>query len=139
MLGADGVLMGTRFYATQEAAGHATAKQRIAAGTGDRTIRSLLFDIARRNVWPTPYTGRVLCNDFSERWRGRETELLQRDDESNRYTEARAAGDFDTAAVIAGEAVDLISDIPTAAQVVERVANEAAELLGRADSLCTRN
>jgi nitronate monooxygenase len=52
MLGADGVLVGTRFYATQEAAGFAAAKERIVAATGDRTIRSILFDIARRNVWP---------------------------------------------------------------------------------------
>ena len=53
MLGADGVLVGTRFYATQEAAARA-AKQRIVAASGDETIRSILFDIARRNVWPAP-------------------------------------------------------------------------------------
>ena len=112
MLGADGVLVGTRFYASREAAGPLAAKDRIVAGTGDRTIRSILFDIARRNVWPAPYTGRVLQNDFSEKWRGREAELLQhQEEEATRYAAARAAADFDTAAVIAGEVVDLISDI----------------------------
>jgi nitronate monooxygenase len=45
MLGADGVLVGTRFYASQEAAGFAAAKERIVAGTGDQTIRGILFDI----------------------------------------------------------------------------------------------
>ena len=45
MLGADGVLVGTRFYATQEAAGFAVAKERIVAATGDRTVRGILFDI----------------------------------------------------------------------------------------------
>src|SRR5205807_6179850 len=72
MLGADGVLVGTRFYASVEAAGFQSAKQRIVAASGDRTIRGILFDIARRNVWPAPFAGRVLRNEFSERWRGRE-------------------------------------------------------------------
>jgi nitronate monooxygenase len=43
MLGADGVLVGTRFYASQEAAGVQSAKNRIVTGKGDRTIRSILF------------------------------------------------------------------------------------------------
>ena len=129
------MLVGTRFYATQEAAGFQTAKERIVAASGDRTIRSILFDIARRNVWPAPFTGRVLRNEFSERWRGREAELLQHQDtEATRYAEARAAGDFDTAAVIAGETVDLITDIPPAAEVVERIACEAEALIAGASN-----
>ncbi|MGI9524703.1 MAG: NAD(P)H-dependent flavin oxidoreductase [Hyphomicrobiaceae bacterium] len=129
MLGADGVLMGTRFYATQEAAGPTGAKNAIVQAGGDQTIRSILFDIARGNVWPRPYTGRVLSNDFSEKWRGRETELMQRPDEHERYNQARNKGDFRTAAVIAGEAVDLISDIPQAREVVQRVVSEAHALM----------
>jgi nitronate monooxygenase len=135
MLGADGVLVGTRFYASQEAAGFADAKARIVDATGDRTIRGILFDIARRNVWPAPYAGRVLRNDFSERWRGREAELLQnQDQEATRYEQARGAGDFNTAAVIAGEAVDLISDIPPAAEITERMVGEAERLLAGASN-----
>jgi nitronate monooxygenase len=135
MLGADGVLVGTRFYASREAAGELAGKDRIVAGTGDRTIRSILFDIARRNVWPAPYTGRVLQNDFSEKWRGREAELLQhQEEEAIRYAAARAAADFNTAAVIAGEVVDLISDIPPAAEIVERMTVRAAQLLAGASN-----
>jgi nitronate monooxygenase len=135
MLGADGVLMGTRFFASQEAAALAGAKDRIVAASGDATIRGVLFDIARRNVWPAPYTGRVLANRFTERWRGREVELLQKQtEEAARYDAARAAGDFDTAAVIAGEAVDLIGDIPPAGEIVERVATEAEALLAGASN-----
>jgi nitronate monooxygenase len=130
MLGADGALVGTRFYATQEAMGPLAAKERIVAASGDKTIRSILFDIARRNVWPAPYTGRVLRNEFSERWRGREAELMQHQaDEAARYDKARDTGDFDTAAVIAGEAVDMISDIPPAREVVERMVKEASARL----------
>jgi len=129
MLGADGVLAGTRFYATHEAAAVISAKERIVAAKGDDTIRSILFDIARKNVWPAPYTGRVLMNAFAERWREREAELMQRPDEVRRYEEARAADDFETAAVIAGEAVDMVCDIPSAGEVVERMARQASVLL----------
>ena len=130
MLGADGVLVGTRFYATQEAMGPQTAKERIVAASGDKTIRSILFDIARQNVWPAPYTGRVLRNEFSEKWRGREAELMQHQAaEAARYDKAKEAGDFDTAAVIAGEGVDMISDIPPAREVVDRMVKEASALL----------
>ena len=130
MLGADGVLMGTRFYASTEAAGSSAAKERIVAAGGDHTIRSILFDIVRRNVWPAPYTGRVLRNAFSERWRGRETELMQHQEaEGARYDTARAADDYDTAALIAGKSVDLITDIAPAAEIVARVVAQAEALL----------
>jgi nitronate monooxygenase len=135
MLGADGVLVGTRFYASQEAAGVQEAKGRIVTASGDRTIRGILFDIARQNVWPAPYNGRVLCNDFSDRWYGREAQLLQhQDEEATRYGKARAERDFNTAAVIAGEVVDLISDIPPAAEIVRRMITEAESLLARASN-----
>jgi NAD(P)H-dependent flavin oxidoreductase YrpB (nitropropane dioxygenase family) len=56
MLDAEGVLMGTRFYATQEANGHPEAKRRIVAAEGGQTVRSIVFDLSRRNRWPAPYT-----------------------------------------------------------------------------------
>jgi nitronate monooxygenase len=47
MLGASGVLMGTRFFAWEEALGH-PAKERIRRASGDDTIRGSVFDISRR-------------------------------------------------------------------------------------------
>jgi nitronate monooxygenase len=132
MLGAAGVLMGTRFYASQEAAGAQAAKERIRDVTGDDTLRSIVFDISRCNVWPAPFTGRCLRNAHLERWYGREVELLRHiDEESAKYAGAREAGDFETAAVIAGEAVGLIRDLPTAHDIIKRVMDEAAALLAR--------
>ena len=132
MLGASGVLMGTRFYATQEAAGAQAAKERIRAATGDDTLRSIVFDISRRNVWPAPFTGRCLRNVHADRWFGREIELMRHlDEESRKYAAARAAEDFDIAAVIAGEAAGLIHDIPSAHDVIKRVVHEASELLAQ--------
>ena len=52
------------------------------------------------------------------------------------YAAAKAAGNFEVAAVIAGEAVGLIHDIPPAAEIVERIAIEAEQLLaGRRNSV----
>jgi nitronate monooxygenase len=135
MLGAGGVLVGTRFYATQEAGGSLAAKARIVEASGDETIRGILFDIVRRCVWPAPFCGRVLRNAFSDRWQGREAHLLQQlDTEAASYAQARSDNDFNTAAVIAGEAVDLITDVPPAALVIERMMEEATRLLSQARS-----
>jgi len=135
MLGASGVLMGTRFYATEEAAGAQAAKERIRAATGDDTLRSIVFDISRRNVWPAPFTGRCLRNAHSDRWFGRELELLRHQEEAAaRYATARRDGDFDVAAVIAGESSGLVRDISSAHDVLERVAREASGLLARVSS-----
>src|SRR4030095_10644978 len=132
MRGACGVLVGTRFYATEEAAASRAAKERICAATGDDTARSIVFDISRQRVWPAPFTGRCIRNAHAQRWIGREVELLQRVDEAAvAYASAREAGDFDVAAVIAGEAAGLITSVPTAATAVKRIAAEAEDLLGR--------
>ncbi|HUI45421.1 MAG TPA: nitronate monooxygenase [Nitrospirota bacterium] len=113
MLGASGILMGTRFYASREAAGAQAAKERIREATGDDTLRSIVFDISRRNVWPAPFTGRCLCNAQTDRWFGREIELMRHlDEESAKYAAAREAGDFDIAAAIAGEAQGSFTTFP---------------------------
>jgi nitronate monooxygenase len=129
-LGAAGVLLGTRFYASEEADGAEEAKKRICAATGGSTARSIIFDMSRDNVWPLPFTGRCLINDHLHRWTGHELELLQNVKAvAAEYAAAKAAGNFDIAAVIAGEAVGLIHDIPPAAEIVDRMITEADQIL----------
>ncbi|QWG15449.1 nitronate monooxygenase [Bradyrhizobium sediminis] len=136
MLGAAGVLLGTRFYASQECDGAEEAKKRICAAKSGCTTRGIIFDLSRNNVWPAPFNGRCLINDHARRWQGREMELLQNvKTVAAEYAAARASGNFDVAAVIAGEAVGLIHDIPPAADIVERIVAEADRiLLGRRNS-----
>jgi nitronate monooxygenase len=136
MLGAAGVLLGTRFYASREADGAEEAKRRICAAKSGGTTRGIIFDMSRNNVWPTPFTGRCLINEHARRWLGRELELLQdMKAVAAEYAAAKAAGNFDIAAVIAGEAVGLIHDIPPAAEIVDRIVTEADQiLLGRRNS-----
>jgi nitronate monooxygenase len=136
MLGASGVLLGTRFYASEEADGAEEAKKRICAARSGGTVRGIIFDLSRNNVWPAPFTGRCLVNDHARRWMGREVELLQNVNAvAAEYAIAKAAGNFDVAAVIAGEAVGLIHDIPPAAEIVERIVTEADQILrGKSNS-----
>ncbi len=118
-LGAAGVCLGTRLYATVEAIDSPAAKERLVAASGDDTVRGVVYDIARGPEWPAGYSGRSLRTPFSERWQGREDEMRAAIDEV-RSTHARAAADDDLSVrvVWAGEGVDGIRDIPSAADVV---------------------
>ncbi len=128
-LGAEGVMMGTRFYASQEAEGHPEAKRRIVAAESGDTVRSTVFDLSRQIRWPEGYTGRLLRNKHSDRWLGRESELEEQiGDVAKQYASARERGDFDMAGVIAGESAGLIHDIPAAGDIVERITAEAQSI-----------
>jgi nitronate monooxygenase len=131
-LGAAGVLLGTRFYASEEAAGAKAAKARICAVSGDDTVRSIVFDISRRNVWPAPFNGRCIVNDHLRRWLGREVELMRHAGvEAARYQAAREADDFDVAAVIAGEAADLVARVEPAGVIIDNMVRQAEDILTR--------
>jgi nitronate monooxygenase len=127
MLGAQGVMMGTRFSAASESLTHEQAKARIVAARAADTAQTRVFDIVRGYAsWPEPYTGRVLRNDFFARWHGREGELeAALDTETATYQRAFQDSDFDTAAIFAGEAVDLIDAVVPAAELVQRIGVEA--------------
>src|SRR6266568_2377672 len=70
MLGASGVLMGTRFYASVEADGAEEAKRLIRAANSGETVRGVVFDWSRNLLWPAPFTARSLINDHVRTWTG---------------------------------------------------------------------
>jgi nitronate monooxygenase len=126
MLGAHGALIGTRFYASEEALGQERAKQRIAAAQGDQTARTRVFDIVRGYAWPQPYTGRALRNRFMDRWHGREGDLaVALETEGPAYQASTREGDYDTAMVWAGEGVDLIKSVDSAGALVLKISADA--------------
>jgi NAD(P)H-dependent flavin oxidoreductase YrpB (nitropropane dioxygenase family) len=73
-LGAEGVLLGTRFLATDESPLHANFKQAIVLSNGHDTVLTDIPDIARSSVWPGAMA-RTLRNRFVEQWAGREWAL----------------------------------------------------------------
>lgn len=132
MLGATGVLMGTRFFASEQALGTAGTKQALLAAGGDDTLRTRVFDIVRGYDWPHDITGRAVANTFARDWHGHEDALVDSlETERARYRRAEAADDTDTTVVFAGEGLDSIERIEPAEAIVGRVMAEADRLLSR--------
>lgn len=130
MLGAQGALIGTRFYAAHESLGHPEAKRRICQARGDETARTRIFDVVRGLAWPEKYPGRALRNAFLQRWHGHEADLAEAGPEQRRrYRAAADERDFDTAVIWAGESVDLIDEVEAAASIVHRIVAEAEDRL----------
>lgn len=133
MLGADGVVVGTRFWASREALVHANLHAAALAAGGDDTVRQSVLDIVRERDWPARYTGRVLKNDFVGEWLGREAELKGvKAEQIERYRTASKTADTNVVATIVGEAVGLIDAIEPAAVILERMVSEAETLLAGA-------
>lgn len=136
-LGAQGVLIGTRFYASDEALGSLLAKQRIVRGSGDGTARTTVFDTVRNLAWPVGTTGRALRNPFMDRWQGHEAELVAAlEAETPAFQAAVHAEDFDQAMVWAGEGIDLVDAVEPAATLLKRISAQAEQSLARAAGLC---
>jgi NAD(P)H-dependent flavin oxidoreductase YrpB (nitropropane dioxygenase family) len=130
-LGADGVLLGTRMLATDEAPIHANLKQAIVQSNGHDTVLTEIPDIASGSVWPGAMA-RTLRNRFVERWAGREWALRQDYQEAGRAAlEARQAGDVDNAPILIGQDAGLIDAILPAAEIIHRMAAEAGEIIAR--------
>lgn len=131
-LGADGAVVGTRFWATPEALVSPKAQQRAVAAGGDDTVRTRVYDVVRRLDWPAGYTVRALNNAFLGTWHGNEAELSARLPEAiDAYEKAVAAEDFDTAAILIGEAVGVIREVRPAAEIVAEMVRAAQRILHR--------
>jgi NAD(P)H-dependent flavin oxidoreductase YrpB (nitropropane dioxygenase family) len=128
-LGAQGVLMGTRFLATVESPLHQNFKKAIVDSDGHDTVLTEVPDIASGVVWPGAM-GRVRRNRLVDRWSGREWAL--RRDQADALTgirDARQRGDTDEAPLWMGQDSGLIHDIAPAGELVKRIAREAEEIL----------
>jgi len=131
MLGADGVLIGSRLWASPECLIHPNHQKAALGRDGDATIRQTAADIARGYDWPEEFTGRVLRTEFIARWHGHETE--HRAVARPEYLAAVAEGRTDEVGVFIGEAIGLMHDVIPAAEIVVRIGEEAEALLrGRA-------
>jgi nitronate monooxygenase len=130
MLGADGVVVGTRFWAAAEAMTPQAAVDLALRSTGDDTVRTTAVDALRGVAWPPEFSFRMLKNELTDAWIGREAEAaaafgaLRAD-----YDRARAQGDLTIAATVAGEALGLIRSRPAAADIIEAMVREAAARL----------
>jgi NAD(P)H-dependent flavin oxidoreductase YrpB (nitropropane dioxygenase family) len=128
-LGAEGILLGTRFLATVESPLHPNFKQAIVDSDGHDTQLSEIPDIAAGLVWPGAMT-RSRRNRFIERWTGREW-ALRRDrlEAIEKLQAARKSGDVEEGPLSMGQDAGLIHDIPKAGEIVTCIAQEAQEII----------
>ena len=134
-LGADGVLVGTRLWASPEALVTPQAQQRAVDACGDDTVRTRIYDLVRQRNWPNGYDARLIINPLIETWHGNESELLPCLPETvTAFEKAVAAQDFDVVTPLVGEAISLIHDVRRAADIVHEMARDAARILNRAEA-----
>ena len=126
-LGAEGMNMGTRFIATQEAPVHANVKQAIVAAS---ELDTRLIMRALRN------TERVLNNAGVQRLLEIEREkgeALKIDDIHDQvagiYPKVMQQGELEAGAWSCGMVAGLIHDIPTVAELMARIMREADSLI----------
>ncbi|HEY7575203.1 MAG TPA: nitronate monooxygenase, partial [Thermoanaerobaculia bacterium] len=128
-LGAEAVLLGTRFLATPESPLASGLKDAILASDGHDTVLTEIPDIAQGRVWPGAYS-RVGRNRLIAEWSGREGELRARRAEVGaRMLAAARAGDAEDAALFYGQDAGLIDALEPAGSIVRRIVDEAEEIL----------
>ena len=132
VLGAAGALVGSRFQATAEALVDPAITKAIVEGRGEDTERSRVLDMVRGSRWPSQYTGRTLAHPHLDRWRGREGELVGNAEARKDYYADVDRGVIPPLPVWAGEAIDLITDVPSATELVSTMAAQAAAALASA-------
>jgi nitronate monooxygenase len=126
-LGAEGMNMGTRFIATQEAPVHENVKQAIVAATELDT---------RLIMRPLRNTERVLSNAAVERLLEKEKELGPAlsfndiiEEVAGVYPKIMQKGEMDAGAWSCGMVAGLINDIPTVQELVEGIMSEAESII----------
>lgn len=138
ILGADGALVGTRLWASEEALVQERHHRAILETDGDGTLRTTVADIARQIPWPRGFTARIRRNAFTDRWHGHEEDLERNvKTEGPRYRQAFMEGDPEDTGVWFGEAAGLIHAIEPAGVIVERMSNDAARYLRRQAGVAT--
>lgn len=136
VLGADGVLVGTRFWAAAEALTPQAMIDRAMRASGDETVRTKAIDALRGVPWPEEFSFRVLKNKFTDEWAHREAEAAAaRGSLAGAYTEARKQQDLDMYLTVVGEATGLLHDRPGASSIIQDMVRQAEWLLKSGASL----
>ncbi|KAJ5513016.1 Aldolase-type TIM barrel [Penicillium fimorum] len=129
-LGADGVVMGTRFVATSECPAPSTIKQTIVSASdgGVSTIKSIRHDVFQStDVFPRQYDGRAIIGvNYEDSREGVSDEEIIR-----RYNEAKEAGEHQRRTVWAGASIGSINAVVSVEHVIRSTQQEAKVILER--------
>ncbi|MFN2529273.1 MAG: NAD(P)H-dependent flavin oxidoreductase [Candidatus Baltobacteraceae bacterium] len=127
--GASGAWIGTPFLLAKESRTTAEAQQQIAASNETQTVLTSVYDRVQGKDWPKEFRGRALRNPFVEKWHQREDEMIQDVNAVAEFKAAKAARDFTTANIYAGQSVGMLHGLRSAREIVEQLAADAAGCL----------
>ncbi|MBI5289830.1 MAG: nitronate monooxygenase [Chloroflexi bacterium] len=131
-LGAQGVVMGTRFVCAEEATPSAHAhRERILAATADETVFTDVFDIVDGMRWPDGIHGRSILTQFAAEWHGREDELARQRDAILASSGVPGEAPPNAHSAYAGQAAGLVRDAKPAAAIIRDILAEAETVLAR--------
>jgi NAD(P)H-dependent flavin oxidoreductase YrpB (nitropropane dioxygenase family) len=129
-LGAQAVIMGTRFVAAEESTPMAAQhRERILASTADDTVYTDVFDIVDGLPWPAGISGRTIATPFAREWHGRGEELRRA--RESILAESGRPGELTERAhsAYAGQSAGLVRDVRPAADIVRDIMREADDVL----------
>lgn len=130
MLGAEGVWLGSRFVASQEAMDADWKKQRVVQAGTDDTILTKVYDLISAAPFPKDIGDRVLSNTFNAAWHGQDAEVMARRAAlQEQLSAADQASDVNVSAVRVGNATGLIGSVEPAGDIVRRIVAEAEAIL----------
>ena len=130
VLGAEGAWMGTRFYASRESGGENWEKDRMLEAGTDDTLLTKIYDLTLESPFPRDVGDRVLRNDYTASWHGRNDDVIaQREELRSQVVKAEEEGNARIAAVRAGNSVGMIHEIKPAAEIVREIVAEAEHIL----------
>ncbi len=130
MLGAEGVWLGSRFVASVEAESGSWVKERVVAAGTDDTVLTRAYDIVTQAAFPPGIGDRVVRNDYTDAWHGRDDELPARRPELHaQLVQAAKEGDGRIAPTRAGNAAGLIHAVQPAGEIVHAIIAEAERIL----------
>lgn len=132
-LGADGVSMGTRFLATEEAITTEPERRAVIAAMAADTVRTDVFDIVRGPAWPAGHDGRVVRNRLVDEW-----ESGCGVDRAAEEFAASSHDDVSVRPVWAGESVGVVRGILSAAAVMEELMDDVETTLDTMDVIRRR-
>ncbi|MFP6682755.1 MAG: nitronate monooxygenase [Gammaproteobacteria bacterium] len=126
MLGADEALMSTRFYCSRESFVPATSVSCAVVATKDDTSRSSVIDVLCGYDWPSPCR-RTMENQMTGTYGG-DIKQLQNDKsrETPHFQNAITTAGHEFASITAGRALDLVDDIPSAADIIRETVDQAS-------------
>ncbi|GKZ00796.1 hypothetical protein MPSEU_001031300 [Mayamaea pseudoterrestris] len=139
-LGCDGVVLGTRLWASVESIGSPAVQAQLLGKTCDDVLRTTVFDQFNNAVaptkWPRPYDSvGALRNDATERWDGRYDELQEELAKSDSqilsdFNAAQAVADPAKLRVLCGEGVGHVDSVSEGTyDIIMRIEQEAKDCI----------